>query len=139
MCAESFKKSLHDTDANVINLFIPFLALQQSDCIAVRLGLVQSFRRLFGHTLGRSKDILNAALDMLTDEDLSVRSELSHSVQYLVSSGASEVASQTNAIVERRLWQAYEHWNSNNVPYSLDDEKDAEAFLVTVGEICKVI
>ena len=132
------KKSLRNIDCELVDLLVPFLTLLRSDSVLVRLGFTRSFCRLFSHILGRSKDILNAALDLLTDKDVGVRYEVYRNAKYFVLPGATELTMLTNAIVEQRLWQAYAHWNNNDDDSPGDDEKDAEVFLKTAGEICKV-
>lgn len=94
------------------NMFQPFLQLVNSQQSSIRLALIGSMRRMFGHIGVRKNNVatinvLNLALTLIEDADYDNRTAFSKVIQYLLGDMAEEGSEGTNELVLTKLRETF--------------------------------
>ncbi|XP_064619014.1 serine/threonine-protein kinase ATR-like [Lineus longissimus] len=117
-------------------MFLPFLHLLKLEEKQVRLGIVGSLKRVFGHIELRANntatvDMMNKCLCLIEDSDYNVRLAFSEIMQNLVSDSRSDKASETDEAIINKLKEV------KMLAIDNSNHRLQETVLITIGQLGK--
>ncbi|XP_045160246.2 serine/threonine-protein kinase ATR-like [Mercenaria mercenaria] len=119
------------------NMFLPFLQLVNSEKSDIKLALVTSMRRMFGHIGVRKNNVatinvLHTALKLIEDSDYDIRTAFSEVIQYLLGDSTVEDSEGTNELVLSKLRETFSRAQKDS------NARLQETVLLTIAQLGRV-